>query len=176
MNYMSHLALNSKNTGVVSFPAFIPKRFLRPSLNFDQLYDSAVGTWKVPSVRQTSSVDTIDSKLAYAVATKERLRAGVVWDEYSKGVLFKPMAACEVEEIGRTVNHVMAVIECLGPKAINLTAVEAKTLQPDHMLAVLRSTFLYRDDVLGWTYALGELKVALQAAGHEPQEVVVGLE
>ena len=170
---MSLLARNSSVVGSVS--AFAQQTYLG-SINFDQLYDAAVGSWKVTSAANASSVDAEDSKLVSAVATKESLRARTTWLEYSKAFVFTPTAPSDVDEIGQTVNHVMVVIESLGPKALDFVNVEAKSLQPEHMVAVLRSTFLWKDQVPGWSHALGELAAALRAAGHDPQEVLVGLE
>ena len=170
---MSHLVRNSLVVGSVA--TFANQSYLR-SFNFDQLYDAAVRSWKVTSAANASSVDAQDSRLASAVAMKESLRARTTWLEYSRAFVFRVAASCDIDEIGQTVNHVMAVIDSLGPKAMDLTTVESKALQPEHMVAVLRSTFLWKDQVPGWSRALGELSAALRAAGHDPQEVLVGLE
>src|SRR5437762_7710366 len=120
------------------------------AINFDQLYEAAVGQWKVGIAANASSATAVDSKLASAVETKENFLIWNAWSEHASEFVYEPSSRDDVDAIGKTVERVMSLVEALGPNALNLSAVKSTAIHPEHMVAVLRSTFLWKEEIPGW--------------------------
>jgi hypothetical protein len=97
------------------------------------------------------------------------------WVRYAERVVFQPAAASDVSAISETVDQVMRYVETFGPQNLSLFLVRAESIQPEHMVAVLRSTFQWKDDVEGWTHALNQTAEALRRSGYDSDDVLVGL-
>lgn len=140
--------------------------------NFDQILDAPVGKWRVNVSCMSSTANSTSFMLATAIAARTNLHVLNTWTKH----IYRPSALADVDTIGETVDWVMKIVESVGPSHLNLSKVKSTEVQPEHLVAVLRSTFMWRDEVPGWKHALSEASSALAVAGIEPEEVLMGLE
>lgn len=167
---MSHLAQNQSNFN--PFSAFANQGEYSLLADFDRIVDAAVGKWRVTLPHTASSADAANSRLVAAIETKNNFHVLNAWTKH----VFRPSAPSDVAAIGETVDWVMEVIESVGPNHLNLTTTKSASVHPEHLVAVLRSSFMWREDVPGWKHALSEASIALIASGFEAEDVLVGLE
>ena len=84
-------------------------------------------------------------------------------------------APSDVDAISRTIDGVFEAAIQLGPKAIDLREINPAQVHGEHLAAVLRATFAFRDRTPGWQHAIGVARIALERAGLDPEDALYGL-
>lgn len=165
---MMHLIQNPSRAS----RAHTTRRFVFRGADLDHLLQGSVGRWQATptSAGSASGGDEVFASIAAEAMKKARLLSS--WLD----LVLQPHAPADVDAIGLTVARVMDVIGTLGPEHLDLTKLAVLPVQPEHLVAVLRSSFMWRQQVPGWHEALASASNALERAGFRPEEVLVGLD
>lgn len=91
--------------------------------------------------------------------------------------LMRPVDAPFVRgEIFTTVRSVRRTIQKHSPEALDLNAVDITQCHPKHLIAVLRSSYPWKDKVPGWGVALSKAPEVLERAGINARRELAGLD
>jgi len=85
-------------------------------------------------------------------------------------------AATDVDCISETVDSVLDAVSFLGPEGVDLASLDLTNANAEHLVAVLRATFVWRGRLPGWTTALQAAPKLLAEAAIEPELVLKGLD
>lgn len=89
--------------------------------------------------------------------------------------LFDQNASTDVDALSETVESVLEMLSEHGPAAIDLTNLSEKSVQGEHLAAILRTTASWDSQTPGWPQAIQVAKLALQREGIDPQDALYGL-
>ena len=120
--------------------------------------------------KKVSGIVVMPGELATAAALSPQIH-DVTWRRF----LFDPTASTDVDAISETIDSVFDAMAKVGPTAIDLRGVAVDNVSAEHLVAVLRATYLDRETVPGWPYALAQAPDALRRFELDPNEVLVGL-
>lgn len=81
-----------------------------------------------------------------------------------------------VDSISATVDSLLEAVDYNGISSINLINFNYDVVNAEHLVAVLRTTFSLRDQVLGWRRALAAAPAVLRRQGFDPEEELFGLD
>ena len=140
--------------------------------NLDRLVDIGLRGFAFPFLGSASANDAQSQTLAAALLCKRSMQLINNWKRH----VFSPTAPADSDAIGETVEHVVTALEALGAESVDLRDVTANRVHPEHLVATLRSTYMWRDEILGWQAAVGQASIALQKAGFNAAAVLIGLE
>lgn len=80
-----------------------------------------------------------------------------------------------VDGISATVDSLLEAIGYGGVAAVNLASLNFDFVNAEHLVAVLRTTFSWREQILGWKSALVAAPEVLRRQGLDPEEELFGL-
>jgi len=84
-------------------------------------------------------------------------------------------APTDVDSISETIERVLETIVRFGPQSIDLADLPDERLNGEHLAAVLRATYVWRDTIPGWQAAVQRANEALVRAGINPFDALIGL-
>lgn len=90
--------------------------------------------------------------------------------------LLNRTADTSVDAISVTVDSVLEAISYGGPSIVNLSFLKPEFVNAEHLVAILRTTFSWRDQVPGWKNALQAAPVILKMYGLDPEDELFGLD
>ena len=96
---------------------------------------------------------------------------GHEWKHY----IFNVASPTDVDAISQTIERVLETVVQYGPECVDLTSAEPEQVNGEHLAALLRATFVWQDKVPGWRRGLDIATAALQRAGINPQDALIGL-
>ena len=118
-----------------------------------------------------SYADAENNRLRTFIQRKESVRAVSLWRQH----VFSKAASADVDSISETISYVFQAISEVGPLSIDLSKVDANTVNAEHLVAVLRATFSSRNEITGWNHALQIAQVALRNANLPPEQILAEL-
>jgi hypothetical protein len=86
-----------------------------------------------------------------------------------------PQEPVDVDSISKTVEATFQALEKSGPTGIDLQGLVPDGVQGEHLVAVLRVTFRWRQQVPGWQQALAVAEAALTKQGLDARDALTGL-
>jgi hypothetical protein len=89
--------------------------------------------------------------------------------------VLNPQAPVDVDSISRTVEATFDALSNSGPSAIDVQGFDPNFVQGEHLAAVLRVTYRWRQHVLGWEQALAVAEAALRRQGVDARDALTGL-
>lgn len=98
-------------------------------------------------------------------------RAGL-WRQH----LLDKSSSTDVDCISETVDSVLEAVDVFGPSRVDLGALDLRYANAEHLVAVLRSTFVWRNELPGWKEALAVAPELLQESRLDPELVLKGLD
>lgn len=114
----------------------------------------------------------VDLQLQQTISITKTLRMSRIWREnlfmFDGGVT--PNRA-----IFATVRSILRSIEAFGAESIDLRSMDLKSSNPKHLIAVLRSTYVWRNVVPGWSNAMQVAPGVLQSHGMNSRRELAGL-
>lgn len=110
-------------------------------------------------------------KLADRDAIPDEVRVPRDW----MAIVTDKTAACDVDTMSETVERVFDTLSKGGTQSIDLRGLNEDGVNAEHLCAVLRCTYMWRDEILGWREALGVAERALPKVGISPQDALCGL-
>lgn len=84
-------------------------------------------------------------------------------------------SAVDMDGIAITIQSISTSINNVGPAAIDLSRVSRISPNPQHLVALLRTTYPFRNEVHGWYELRNFAKEALPKRGYKPESVMRGL-
>ena len=84
-------------------------------------------------------------------------------------------APTDVDTLSATARGVLGAVARLGPKSIDLSTFEPDHINGEHLAVVLRATYTWRAETPGWLDAVQVARVALERAGLDPGDALIGL-
>ncbi|GLS95842.1 hypothetical protein [Piscinibacter gummiphilus] len=101
-----------------------------------------------------------------------RLAAGAKrWQRH----VLDPHATADVDALTETVEAALEFISEFGPPTLSLEYFRSGSVQCEHLAAVLRASCSWRQEIPGWDEAVEVARVAAEAAGLDPEDVLYGL-
>lgn len=89
--------------------------------------------------------------------------------------LFDVASSVDVDALSETIEGVYNTISLLGPGWLDLTALDAGSVQGEHLAAILRATAPWQEYIPGWGEALSVSEAALKRSGVDPLDALFGL-
>ena len=89
--------------------------------------------------------------------------------------LLNPDSSVDVDAITDTVEGVLDQIADQGSESINLKEILSQPFQPEHLAAVLRVSYTWKNKILDWDYALLVVEHAIINSGLDPQDLLFGM-
>lgn len=86
-----------------------------------------------------------------------------------------PDAKVDVKTVSDTISCVMETVYRIGTHAIRLDELDFTKVNTTHLQAVLRFTFLKRDEIVGWHDAVEKCAVLLESRGKNANSQLAGL-
>lgn len=129
-------------------------------------------------IGQVSTISRRDSFLDSPAFLKEqsKIRDAICKLEENWGRhLFDPYAPTDVDTISETIEYAYDAISQFGPGAVDLTKISLPSLNSEHISALLRATFSFRDKTPGWQRALFVAQMALERDGIDVNDALAGL-
>lgn len=93
------------------------------------------------------------------------------WEFY----LYDVNASVDVDDISETVEAVLDAISQYGLGSLNFSGLNSKQVNGEHLAAMLRTTFTWRNQIEGWQQGMETASLALKRSGLDPDEVLLGL-
>ncbi len=90
--------------------------------------------------------------------------------------LLDKSASTDVDVISETVDSLLDAVTLMGPEGVDLASLDLANANAEHLVAVLRATFVWRGRLPGWAAALQAAPSLLVEAGFDPQLVLKGLD
>lgn len=154
----------SRTTFVYKSPhatAFNAAEYLNERLN-----DYVIG---VPN--RFSNVNSLFLLLSYCGTKVSSAKTLPLWltmvnDEFS---------AVDMDGLAVTIQAISKVIHEEGPSGVDLTRVRRSTPSPQHLVAILRTTYPFRKEIRGWGELCNFAKEYLPTKGYRPESVMRGL-
>jgi len=162
-----------------SFTWQVPSR-LDPAVNF-QLAIEMPGTANTPlGAAGLSPAPIIQGSFASARAYARELvfefqtleRKSNAW----RTQLLDPTSNTDVDSISETVDSVLEAATNFGPSHVDLASLDLSYANAEHLVAVLRATFVWREQIPGWKAALAAAPDTLRRFGLDPAAVLQGLD
>ena len=122
----------------------------------------------------SEKVSTLDSP-AY-IAEQNRSRSAIDesasnWLRYTLDV----SASTDVDTLSETVDAIYDAIDRFGPGAVNFTNLPTAGINGVHLAAILRSTYAFKNQVIGWVHGRDVAIKALRTANIEIDDALAGL-
>lgn len=105
------------------------------------------------------------------IAGMRQVAATEKWTQH----LLNRHASVDVDAITETVEGVLDALAEFGPGSLHLRDFRPDAVQGEHLAAVLRASSTWKDEVSGWTEAIGVAKAALITSGADPEDVLFGM-
>jgi hypothetical protein len=90
--------------------------------------------------------------------------------------LLNPSAPTDVDAISETVDSILDAVALFGPEHVDLSALDLTFANAEHVVAVLRATFMWRAAVPGWRATLAATPDLLTQCGLSPASILKGLD
>jgi hypothetical protein len=122
----------------------------------------------------SSLISFIDSEVILRVVQAQTAAISFqasAWKHY----VLSTDAPTDVDSISQTIEHVFETVVQFGPEAIDLTGIDPQKVNGEHLAALLRATFTWRDRTPGWQYGLQVARIALERSGGDPRDALIGL-
>lgn len=112
---------------------------------------------------------------ATGVPVKESLitaqLVGMSWKRYISNL----SAPTDVDALSETIDAIYDAIDRHGPGAVNLATLQPAVVNGEHLAAVLRATYAFKNQIIGWERAREMAILALQKANIEIDDALAGL-
>lgn len=142
-------------------------------LDLDRIAGAAVGQWRVDQPKAHSISDGSALVAQAAVREKEIATLLCAWRlqvrTHSKPVDF--------ERVSCVFDVVMALLQSFGPARLNMEGLSAAEVSGELLVASLRASYRWREEVIGWHQASVVARRALELDGYPDIELcMAGLE
>jgi len=153
----------------LSYAAFLARTSGNDSLSRARIF-------LVPIPRALSiATEAVNDELLLASERARRIAGlrefAARWEVYLNDV----SASVDVDDISETVEAVLDAISQYGLGSLSFSGLNAEQVNGEHLAAMLRTTFTWRDQIDGWRQGLETASLALERSGLDPDEVLLGL-
>lgn len=136
--------------------------------SFAKLSDNTNWLWAI----HPTSVTKQEIELDFQYWQQEKNARTTVW----RANLSNPSADGSVDAISDTVDSLLEAIEFGGPSLVKLDNLNFEFINAEHLIAILRTTFTWKEEVPGWRAALNAAPAILEKQGLNPSEELFGLD
>lgn len=139
----------------------------------DRMASSGILKWTIPPAAATSVSDAASVQLQRALRLKYLMPLRDAWRKHVVAV----EAPVDFEHIGETFDGVFNLIEAGGPQELDMSGLDPRSTNGEHLVAALRAAYRWREEVRGWPEARDVARLALRRANHGDVELcLAGLE
>lgn len=158
--------ITSRNQGSTYFGKVDFTHLLRASVPRIRTYKTKVSRFSTGSYN-SGFEGTVESFMTFQQrqATRSLL----------KSLILKENNETDVDALTITSETVLDAIGEFGPFVIKLDNLQAHSVQGEHLATVLRTSYYWRTQILGWEDALEVAKIALTNEGIDPADALYGM-
>jgi len=162
-------------------PAFFSPYHQRPfgdqsTFQQSRRYETLTGVkFSVDFISVSSKQGSMLDSPAYIV---ERHKSRDAIDESAanwKRYILDLSAPTDVDALSETIDSIYDAIDRYGSGAVNLATLPADAVNGEHLAAILRSTYPFRNQIIGWHHARDIAIKALQGASIDINDALAGL-
>lgn len=137
----------------------------------DRIADVEVRGWTFVMPKSSSSCDAASKSLQEA--QQEKLVTGLK-GRWRKNIQTLNLAT-DFDTVFETFEGVFKLIEAAGPRALDMTGFEPAKTNGEQLVAALRASYRWRNEVPGWEDALATARLALTMARIDVESCLEGL-
>jgi hypothetical protein len=137
----------------------------------DRLADVNVRGWNFVSPKSSSSCDAASKRLQEAQQEKLVTTLKGRWRKNIQALNL----ATDFDSVFETFESVFRLVEAAGPRALDMTGFEPTNTNGEQLVAALRASYRWRDEVPGWDGALATARQALIMAKIDVDSCLEGL-
>lgn len=145
---------------------------LQQSQKYLTITDLKFSVGLIPAANKKLSILDSQSYLAELNKSSAAIEKNAAnWKRY----IFDLSAPNDVDALSETIEAIYDAIDRYGPGSVNLATLPTTAINGEHLAAILRSTYSFRNQIIGWDHAREIAIKALQSASIDIDDALAGL-
>ena len=137
----------------------------------DRLAENNIRGWAIPNPKPLSASDAASGELFEA--QKEKLIATLKFRWRAN--IENQTVAEDFESVFETFHGVFHLIDVAGPMALDMSGFLPETTNGPQLVAALRASYSWRDEIAGWKDALQTARLALESSNLDVNSYLEGM-